>query len=366
MGVECNAYFNCQSAGGEFASLQSSIGVRSIRWPCHSVSMTSDRLRSIVPMFGGGTQYVETLNIVLEFIESHHPTTDELVGWHRGTFDRVSSRESIMRRVSYLRQVGFIQQDGERWMLGEAGHKYFEDHDRETLLRIMCERNVGLRSLMYALAAGPMTIKEISDQQLDTHPELGWGRGETDMALQRVNWLRSMGLVEKRDGEYALTDAGHQFVDEAVAEWADTIWTPETTDDAMTAGMYETTVQARAVDPEFRVTVLSQYDRTCPVSGVDHPGLLDVAHVLSWSDHPEHRADLGNVLPLSKTHHAAFDRELFTLDQDYRLRVNPSFETQSETLQRTIIDQDGERIPLPAEGVNPEYLSQHNSGLAWI
>lgn len=328
--------------------------------------MTPDRLRSIVPMFGGGTQYVATLDAILEFVASHNPTTDELVGWHRGTFDRVSSRDSIMRRVSYLKQVGFIQQVGERWVLGEAGHEYVEDYDVETLLQIMCERNVGLRSLMYALAAGPMAIEEISDQQLDTHPELGWGRGETDMALQRVNWLRSMGFIRKQDGEYALTDAGNQFVDEAVGEWTDTAWTPQKTDNPVTAGVYETTVQARAVDPEFRVTVLSQYGRTCPVSGVDHPGLLDVAHVLSWSEYPEHRADVSNVLPLSKTHHAAFDRELFTIDRDYRLRVNPSFETQSEVLQRTITEQAGKRVAVPDEALNPEYVARHNAALDWI
>jgi len=96
----------------------------------------------------------------------------------------------------------------------------------------------------------------------------------------------------------------------------------------VTAGTYETTVHARVVDPEFRATVISQHDETCPVSGVDHPGLLDVAHVLSWNEYPEHRSDLTNVLPLSKTHHAAFDRELFTIDQEYRIQVNPSFETE--------------------------------------
>jgi putative restriction endonuclease len=317
-------------------------------------------------MFGGATQYVETLDAILEFVGTHHPTTDELVGWHRGTFERVSSWESIMRRVSYLQQVGFIQQDGEQWTLGEVGREYAAAQDIETLLRIMCARNVGLRSLLYALAPGPMAIDEISDQQLDTHPELGWGRGETDMALQRVNWLRSFGLVEKRDGEYALTDAGHEFVDDAVAEWADSEWTPDATPNSMKAGVYESTVQARAVDPEFRFTVLSRYDRTCPVSGVDHPGLLDVAHVLPWSEYPEHRADLANVLPLSKTHHAAFDRKLFTIDQDYCVRVNPTFETQSDVLQRTIIEQAGNRIPIPTGSVDPAYLSQHNEAIEWI
>ncbi|WP_254611745.1 HNH endonuclease [Haloterrigena gelatinilytica] len=328
--------------------------------------MTPDQLRSIVPMFGGGTRYVETLDAILEFVEAHQPTTDELVGWHRGSFANVSSRESIMRRVSYLQQVGFLQQVDGQWVLNDAGREYVQQGDVATLLRIMCERNVGLRSLLYALSAGPMTLGEVSDQQLDTHPELGWSHGETDMARQRVNWLRSMGLVEERGDAYVLTDEGRSFVENAVAEWSGSNWTPATSDDGMSAGTYTTTIHARAVDPEFRATVISRHDRECPISGVDHPGLLDVAHVLSWSDYPEYRADLTNVLPLSKTHHAAFDRELFTIDRDYRLLVNPSFETQSELLQQTIIEQDGERVPLPEESLNPEYLAQHNASLAWV
>ncbi|WP_246084333.1 HNH endonuclease [Salinadaptatus halalkaliphilus] len=138
------------------------------------------------------------------------------------------------------------------------------------------------------------------------------------------------------------------------------------TDDGMTAETYATTIHARVVNPELSATVILRHNRECPISSVDQPGLLDVAHVLSWSDYPEHRADLANVLPLSKTHHAAFDRELFTIDQDYRLHVNPGFETQSELLQRTIIHQDGEQVVLPDESLNPEYLAQHNASLAWV
>jgi putative restriction endonuclease len=327
--------------------------------------MSPDRLRSIVPMFGGGTRYVETLDLILEFVEAHQPTTDELVGWHRGTFTNVSSRDSIMRRVRYLQQVGFLKQKDDHWTLGDAGREYVQNQEIETLLRIMCNRNVGLRSLLYALSAGPMTITEISDQQLDTHPGLGWSRGETDMAKQRANWLRSMGLVEKQDGEYTLADAGWQFVEDAVTEWTDTAWTSTAADTELTAETYETTTHARTVDPEFRATVLSRHDRTCPVSGVDHPGLLDVAHVLSWSEYPEYRADVANVLPLSKTHHAAFDRGLFTLDQEYRLRVNPAFETESELLQRTIINHAGERVSLPDGSLSPDYIRQHNAALEW-
>lgn len=328
--------------------------------------MTPDRLRSIVPMFGGATQYVESLDSILEYVEANQPTTDDLVGWHRGSFENVSSRDSIMRRIDYLEDVGFVQEEAGRWVLGPYGEQYTSGYETSTLVRIMCERNLGLRSLLYELSVGPMTIDEISDQQLDTHSELGWTPGETDMALQRANWLRSMGLVRKRDEEYELTDAGRTFVEEAVDEWAHPDRTPADTDDDYSAGMYETVTQARATDPEFRATVLSRYDNSCPISSVDHPGLIDVAHVLSWSTYPDYRGDLSNVLPLSKTHHAAFDRELFTIDQGYRIQVNPEFETQSELLKQTIVDRAGELVDIPEGNLDPAYLQQHNSTLVWI
>jgi len=270
-----------------------------------------------------------------------------------------------MRRVSYLQQVGFLHQENDWWVLGQVGREYVQDQRTETLLRIMCSRNVGLRSLLYALSAAPMTLAEISNQQLDTHPELGWSRGQTDMATQRVNWLRSMGLIEKQGMRIRSHPKGRQFVKSAVEKWADAELSTASSNEVKD-GTYETTIHARIVDPEFRATVLARYDEKCPVSGVDHPGLLDVAHVLSWSEFPEYRADVSNVLPLSKTHHAAFDRELFTIDQKYRLQVNPAFETESELLQRTIINRAGERMSLPDGSVDREYVNRHNASLEWV
>ncbi|WP_276246169.1 HNH endonuclease [Haladaptatus sp. YSMS36] len=328
--------------------------------------MTADRLRSIVPMFGGATQYVETLNTTLAFVDSYHPTTDELVAWHQETFANVSSRSSIMRRMGYLTNLGFLQRDGEVWRLGAVGHEYTQNHDTATLFQVMSDRNVGLRSLLYALAVAPMTISEIGDQQLDTHPELGWRRGETDMALQRANWLRSMGLVEKQGDTYDLTREGRSFVEDAVETWAAPTEVTPVENGMMTAGTYETVTYARAVDPEFRATALARYDQQCPISGVDHPGLLDVAHVLSWRDYPTYRADLSNVITLSKTHHAAFDRELYTIDADFRLLVNSTFETQSDLLKRTILNKAGETLPLLETGLSSDHLAQHNAGLEWV
>ena len=132
------------------------------------------------------------------------------------------------------------------------------------------------------------------------------------------------------------------------------------------AKTYETTVQARSMPVAFREAALSWYDSQCPVSGVDHDGLLDVAHVLPWNDHPEYRTDPENVLVLDKTHHEAFDRGLYTVDDDYRLRVAPDFETESDVLEGTLLEQRGERVDFPrSRRPSTEFLSQHNETLNW-
>ena len=44
-------------------------------------------------MFGGATNYVRTLDRILDYVERAEPTTEELVEWHRSTFAKVQNRE---------------------------------------------------------------------------------------------------------------------------------------------------------------------------------------------------------------------------------------------------------------------------------
>lgn len=332
--------------------------------------MVADRIRSMVPLFGGGDSYVDTLNRTLRYIASVEPTHEELIEWHREEFANVDSQESIERRLRYIQNLGFIEEDSSGWHLAAAGKRYLSNQEREVLFDIMAERNVGLQSLLFELADHPMTIDEINEFLLSTNEVLGWNPTKTDMAKQRVNWLRSLELVEHQKEMYHVTSLGRQFVDEIHSirgVWAG--MTQESDSDqaaGFTATEYQSVTSTRALDPEFRAVVLNRYDTTCPVSTVDHPNLLDVAHVLPWSEYPEHRADFGNVLPLSKTHHAAFDAELFTLDTEYRLQVNPEFDTESDLLQRTLLDRDGETLAsLSNDHLDPTYLETRNESLGW-
>jgi len=75
--------------------------------------MYPDRLRSIVPMFGGGDSFVETLEAIVRFVDEAEPSTDRLVQWHRDRFARVSSAASVMERVRDLESVALLDGDGD-------------------------------------------------------------------------------------------------------------------------------------------------------------------------------------------------------------------------------------------------------------
>lgn len=333
--------------------------------------MQDERIRSMVPMFGGSNNYVETLDQIVSYVAAAGPTHTDLIEWHRDQFARVSSAYSIERRLDYLQNVGFIERTGKHWNLAVSGVRYFNDQRTEVLFDIMAERNVGLQSLLYELSITPLLIEEVNEFLLETHDELGWDPAKTDMALQRTNWLRSMGLIERTDEVFRLTSTGQRFVDDitqirSVWELDDLNESENQSAETTTAEAYTTTATGRYIDADFRATVLHHYHNTCPLSTVDHPQLLDVAHILPWSEYPEYRADFQNVLPLSKTHHAAFDAGLFTLDRDFRVQIHPSFETRSPLLRKSLIDREGDQLEFPDRiQVAQEFIDQHNECLEW-
>ncbi|MDY6774842.1 MAG: HNH endonuclease [Halobacteria archaeon] len=140
----------------------------------------------------------------------------------------------------------------------------------------------------------------------------------------------------------------------------------EKRDESIETSEHETSTTVRNTPSEFRPLVLRLYYNQCLITSVDDPRLLEVSHVLSWSDYPEYRHEVENVMVLNKIHHAAFDSGIFTLSQDYRLHVSPDFETESTFLRRTLLEKEGDKIELPEEvRIKPEFLERHNQDLDW-
>lgn len=80
-------------------------------------------------------------------------------------------------------------------------------------------------------------------------------------------------------------------------------------------------VKQRLHQSSFREAVIASYSGRCAVSKLAEPDLLDAAHIVSDRDELLGHPVVRNGMPLSKLHHAAFDRHLIGIDPDYRLHV---------------------------------------------
>ena len=119
-----------------------------------------------------------------------------------------------------------------------------------------------------------------------------------------------------RAGQEKIDDLGRQMLEEPAAVYNRAVNVAD-----------ETEVLVRSA--VFSREVLRAYQSTCAVSGLQLMSttgaapLLDACHIVPWS--VSHDDTIGNGLALCPNLHRAFDRHLFWVDADYRVRVAEGF-----------------------------------------
>jgi putative restriction endonuclease len=110
----------------------------------------------------------------------------------------------------------------------------------------------------------------------------------------------------------------------------------------------ERTVQQRVHQPLFRASVMVAYRRTCAICRLNHPELLDAAHIIADSDQ-EGVAHVSNGLALRKIHHAAYDNNFIGISPDYIVHVNRALleEVDGPMLKHGIQEMNGVGLTLP-------------------
>ena len=72
----------------------------------------------------------------------------------------------------------------------------------------------------------------------------------------------------------------------------------------------------------FRKIILRVYNQICCISGLNIPEINRASHIIPWAEDNTKRLEPQNGLCLSATYDAAFDRNLISLDDDYRLLIS--------------------------------------------
>jgi putative restriction endonuclease len=107
-------------------------------------------------------------------------------------------------------------------------------------------------------------------------------------------------------------------------------------------------VRHRLHQAGFREQVLAAYREQCALCRLRHRELLDAAHIIGDTD-PLGEPAVSNGLSLCKLHHAAYDRDILTVDPDYRIVIRRDVldEHDGPMLKHGLQELHGRRIVPP-------------------
>jgi len=173
--------------------------------------------------------------------------------------------------------------------------------------------------------------------------------------------VRQAGRLQCLNGAY-LSD-----VDEAPFE---VLFGPLTIADENTPRQFPITVQTgwqlRTVkgllgQAAFADAIKGMYNNKCcfPGCSVTDPRFLVGSHIARWSDNEGLRGNLGNGLCLCLVHDRAFELGLFSLDEKFRIFLNPRERRSQTALAVELEAQEGNQIRLASVLPLEDALLEH-------
>lgn len=110
----------------------------------------------------------------------------------------------------------------------------------------------------------------------------------------------------------------------------------------------ERMVKQRLHQPEFRGKVLLAYRNRCTVCRLNHPELLDAAHILPDS-HALGQPIVPNGMSMCKIHHSAYDSNFLGIDPGHRIHINRALleEKDGPMLKHGLQEMHGLSIDVP-------------------
>lgn len=121
-------------------------------------------------------------------------------------------------------------------------------------------------------------------------------------------------------------------------------------------------VKARVNQSFFRAAILSSYDSTCCITGLNIPELLVASHIMPWSINTKERLNPQNGLCLNSLHDKAFDKGYISITPDYEMRVSKSLQDIStdSVVNDYFIKYSNVKIKLPERFIpKKEFLEYH-------
>jgi putative restriction endonuclease len=126
----------------------------------------------------------------------------------------------------------------------------------------------------------------------------------------------------------------------------------------------EAIVKTRVNQNFFRKMILSSYDLTCCITGMNITELLVASHIIPWATDSENRMNPRNGLCLNVLHDKAFDIGLISFDENYQMIVSRKIHRVAREKTKLLTDFNGKKIMMPNRFIpDQEFLAFHRNNI---
>ena len=125
----------------------------------------------------------------------------------------------------------------------------------------------------------------------------------------------------------------------------------------------ERVVKSRVNQNFFRAMILSAYNNTCTITGIDVPGLLIASHIIPWSKDKQNRLNPRNGLCLNALHDQAFDKGLISINENFEI-ISSSIIKKMSSYDHFFQKYENVKIQLPQKFIpDIEFINYHHQNV---
>ncbi len=198
-------------------------------------------------------QYQTTLERLLDEVRGESPSKSDLIKWMTTNLGNLSSTNSASRKLSHFEEMGVIRDVSGTIEITDRGIVALEGDSRAVFFRGLLDAYVGFDIIISELAEGP---KELDDLQVALENSSYHNWSSSDQHKRRLDWLRSLSIVEEWDnksGYYVLSADGSDLareeglLDYSLDSWDKDVYFVSACGDDVRTNFYESVIEG--IDP---------------------------------------------------------------------------------------------------------------------
>jgi putative restriction endonuclease len=122
-------------------------------------------------------------------------------------------------------------------------------------------------------------------------------------------------------------------------------------------------VKTRVNQNFFRQAVLSAYNFSCCITGLNNPQLLIAGHIKPWAIDKSNRVNPRNGIAINPLHDKAFESGLISISPDYKILISSQLKFKpSKQVELFFLKYENQTIKLPKRFLpDPKFLNFHNN-----